>query len=138
MRQLVASHRPPRPVTDAAAYVTKDSGQRAEFASGMVRDLEEGKARFDLLMPEGVPYDAQLLTRFAALLGRGAAKYTARNWEQASGAEELDRFRSSAFRHFVQWFTGDSPEEDHAAAVMFNLLGAETVRYKMQASEGSP
>jgi hypothetical protein len=111
-------------------FVTKDSGERAEFDSGMVRDTNDGKARFDLLLPAGVPYEAQLLTRFADLMGRGAVKYDARNWEQASGQAELDRFRESALRHLMQWAAG-ATDEDHAAAVMFNLLGYETTAWRM-------
>nr|WP_238362231.1 dATP/dGTP diphosphohydrolase domain-containing protein [Actinopolymorpha pittospori] len=96
----------------------------------MVRDTEEGKPRFDLLLPLGVPYSAQLLTRIAEHMARGAVKYTDRNWEKAQGPEELARYKSSAHRHLMQWLAEDR-EEDHAAAVFFNLLAAETVRYKM-------
>jgi len=113
-------------------FVTKDSGARAEFASGMVRDTEEGKARFDLLFAEEVPYGEQMLTRFAEHMTRGAEKYTARNWEKAEGEEELARYRSSALRHVIQWLM-DERDEDHAAAVMFNLMAGETVRWKMRA-----
>jgi hypothetical protein len=112
-------------------FTTKDSGRREKFDSGMQRDTEEGKARFDLLVPKDVPYRAQLLTRFAELMERGARKYDARNWELATGQEELDRAKSSAFRHFMQWLCGET-DEDHAAAVAFNLLVAETIKYKMQ------
>jgi hypothetical protein len=118
-------------------FETKDSGQRAEYASGMVRDTEAGKARFDLLFPLDVPYSAQMLTRFAELMARGAEKYDARNWEKAKGAEELARYRSSALRHLVQWLAGET-DEDHAAAVMFNLLAGETVKYKMSNPEPGP
>jgi len=111
-------------------YVTKDSGARAKFDSGMVRDTNDGKARFDLLFPLDVPYDAQFLTRVAELLARGAVKYDARNWEQATGGAELARFKESALRHMVQWASGDT-EEDHAAAVVFNLMGHETLKWKM-------
>ena len=111
-------------------FVTKDSGERAEFDSGMRRDTDAGKARFDLLVPEGLPYSEQLLTRFAALMGRGAEKYTARNWELANSEEEYARFKASAFRHFMQWYTGER-DEDHAAAVLFNLTAAETLRWKL-------
>lgn len=107
-----------------------DSGKRAQFASGMVRDTNEGKARFDLLMPLGVPFGDQFFTRVANHLAAGAVKYDARNWEQAAGDEEIARFKESAFRHFVQWISGDRTE-DHAAAVVFNLLAAETTLYKM-------
>lgn len=115
-------------------FETKDSGERAQFDSGMQRDTESGKARFDLTQPLGVPYDEQLLTRFAKLMGRGADKYTERNWEQATGDAELARFKSSAFRHFMQWYAGER-DEDHAAAVMFNLMGFEATSYKMGLAE---
>src|SRR6476646_7724738 len=107
------------------AWITKDSGERAKFESGMVRDTEEGKARFDLLVPLDVPYQEQMLTRFADLLARGAVKYNARNWEQANSQAELDRYKSSALRHFMQWVTGET-DEDHATAVMFNVMCYET------------
>lgn len=113
------------------SWTTKDSGERAEYDSGMVRDTEEGKARFDLLVPLGVPYQKQMITRFADLLARGAEKYSARNWEKANSQEELDRYKSSAFRHFMQWITGET-DEDHAAAVAFNLMCYETIKWKME------
>lgn len=112
-------------------FITKDSGERAEFESGMRRDTEAGKPRFDLMLPEGVPYEEQMLTRYAALLGRGAEKYDERNWEKANSKAELDRMKSSAFRHFIQWLTGER-DEDHAAAVIFNIVAAETTALKVQ------
>lgn len=114
-------------------FVTKDSGARQQFDSGMQRDTQEGKARFDLLFPLNVPYDAQFLTRVAELLARGAEKYDSRNWEQAEGDEEMERFKASAFRHLMQWVAGDE-DEDHAAAVVFNLLGYETTKWKQENS----
>lgn len=115
-------------------YVTKDSGERVAFESGMIRDTERGKPRFDLLLPLGIPYREQLLTRFADLMARGAEKYQARNWEQADSEDELARAKSSAFRHFVQWMAGES-DEDHAAAVMFGLMAAEAIEWKMTKRE---
>lgn len=112
------------------SFITKDSGKREHFSSGMQRDTQDGKARWDLLFPLDVPYDAQFLTRVAELLARGAEKYDARNWEQAAGDEELERFKASAFRHLMQWVAGDT-DEDHAAAVVFNLLGYETTKWKL-------
>jgi phytoene dehydrogenase-like protein len=113
------------------AFETKDSGARAEYASGMVRDTDKGKARFDLLLPEGVPYKEQMLTRFAELMARGAEKYTRRNWEKAAGKEEMDRFKGSALRHMMQWFNGET-DEDHAAAVFFNIMAYEATKYKIK------
>lgn len=111
-------------------YTTKDSGKHEEFDSGMRRDTQEGKARYDLLFPKDVPYSAQFLTRVGELLARGAEKYSERNWEQAEGMVEMERFKASAMRHLAQWMAGED-DEDHAAAVVFNLLGAETLKWKM-------
>jgi hypothetical protein len=105
-------------------YVTKDSGERETYATGMQRDSAENKLRPDLL-------PGPMLIRWAELMGRGAEKYGARNWELAETEKELHRFRESAFRHFVQWFYGLNPEEDHAAAVFFNIAGAEHVKERL-------
>lgn len=112
-------------------FITKDSGVREEYKTGMVRDTQEGKARFSLLRPVGVPYDSQFLTRCAELMTRGAEKYGLRNWEKAHTPEELERFLDSAERHMQQWLAGET-DEDHAAAVFFNMMAAETVRWKMK------
>lgn len=112
-------------------FETKDSGAREERPSGYVRDTQKGKPRFDLLLADGVPYRHQFLTRFAELLARGAEKYGDRNWEKANDEESLDRFQSSAFRHLMQWMNGET-DEDHAAAVAFNLYAFESTLYKME------
>lgn len=109
----------------------KDSGKRLHFDSGMVRDVDDTKPAFDLIVPENIPYDKLMLTRWAELLRKGAIKYARRNWEKANSQEELDRAKASAFRHFMQWFSGES-DEDHAAAVFFNINEVETIKYKMK------
>lgn len=105
-------------------FTTKDSGKRVEFASGMKRDVQDGKTLYHLV------FDGPMLARWAQLLTRGANKYDAGNWLKAGGQAELDRFRASASRHFFQWMQGDR-DEDHAAAVIFNLNGAEYVEGKL-------
>lgn len=115
-------------------FTTKDSGARVEYPSGMRRDTDKGKPRFDLLIPEGVPYEDQVLTRYAALMARGAEKYSARNWEQANSREEYERMKASALRHMMQWYCGET-DEDHAAAVLFNVAAAETTLYKMRMTD---
>jgi tRNA(Leu) C34 or U34 (ribose-2'-O)-methylase TrmL len=115
----------------ADRFVVKDSGQRLPYESGMVRDTQDGKARFDLIRPKGVPYDAQFMTRVAMHMTNGAKKYGFRNWEKADSTEELERFEGSAERHLQQYLSGDR-EEDHAAAVVFNLIAAETTRWKLE------
>jgi hypothetical protein len=115
----------------AKEFVTKDSGQRQDYASGMRRDLQKGKPRFDLILPAGVPYNETMLYRWAMLLSRGAEKYSERNWEKANSQEELDRFKASAMRHMVQWFSGES-DEDHASAILFNVNCYETIKEKIE------
>jgi len=102
-------------------FVVKDSGARQQFSTGMKRDTTEGKARFDLV------FDGPLLQRLAEHLTKGAVKYEPRNWMKAATDEEYDRFRQSACRHFIQYMRGDT-DEDHFAAVVFNLNGMEYVR----------
>lgn len=108
-------------------FITRDSGDRAEFSTGMVRDLNTGKPRFDLITPLDQPYDRQMLTRWAMLMARGAGKYGDRNWEKAGTQEEFLRAKESAFRHFMQWYLGANDGEDHAAAVFFNITEAEYI-----------
>lgn len=90
----------------------------------MVRDTTDSKTDFSLVL------DGPMFKRWAEQLRKGADKYNKRNWMKATGDAELDRFRESALRHFLQWFWGDS-DEDHAAAVFFNINGAEYVKERM-------
>jgi hypothetical protein len=155
-------------------FETKDSGKREEFGSGMVRDTQEGKLRFDLAfdgpladvvfgllsvadgdlilafnqwyqtdsIEDGAAVIARisareggllaLFERYAGLMTRGAQKYSARNWMKAAGQAELERFKASAARHFMQYLRGDR-DEDHAAAVYFNINGAHYVLSKLEA-----
>ena len=101
-------------------YTIKDSGAREEYASGMVRDTAEGKINYALVA------DGPMLERWAEHLTKGAKKYAVRNWMKATGSAERERFRESAFRHFMEWYYGEQ-DEDHAAAVFFNINGAEYV-----------
>lgn len=113
------------------SFTTKDSGKREEYASGMRRDTQDGKPRFALMYPVDMPYDLQPIKRLADLLTRGADKYGVRNWEKACSQEELDRFEESAHRHFAQWLCGEE-DEDHMAAVMFNLIACEYTKFKIE------
>ena len=57
------------------------------------------------MVPLGVPYKEQPLTRIAEHMARGSVKYTARNREKSCTQEELDRFKESAFRHLMARFS---------------------------------
>lgn len=105
-------------------YTVKDSGQRIDYPSGMRRDVNDGKTNFSLLR------DGPMHTRWAEHLTKGAVKYGKRNWQLANSVEEADRFMESAARHFEAWFAGET-DEDHAAAVFFNINAAEYVIAKI-------
>ena len=107
------------------SYNVKDSGERQQFDSGMVRDVTDGNIDYSLI------YDGPMYDRWAEHLTKGAQKYSARNWMKADGASELERAVGSAARHFRQWMRGDR-DEDHAAACYFNINLAEYVRSRLE------
>ncbi len=93
-----------------ADFITKDSGLREAFDTGAKRDTRGGKGRFDLL-------PVCVLRRYAELLERGAIKYGPNNWTKGM---PLSRYMDSAIRHLCQLLEG-ATDEDHAAAVIFNV-----------------
>lgn len=108
----------------------KDSGKRQEFTSGMVRDTQDGKADIWRV------FIGPMLERWAIHVTKGAVKYPdvsagEPNWTLAASSKELQRFRESAARHFFQWMRGDT-DEDHGAAVLFNINGAEFVKCRLE------
>lgn len=105
-------------------YLTLDSGQRVDYPSGMRRDVDTGKPRYDLI-------PRFMLRRLAELYARGAVKYGEDNYTLADSEAEWRRFRASAFRHFMQWMD-DERDEDHGAAVFFNIAAAEMVARKLE------
>lgn len=90
----------------------KDSGDRTQFESGAVRDMHEGKGRFDLL-------PMCVLLRLARHYEQGAIKYSDRNWEKGIPAHS---FADSALRHMVKYMDGQN-DEDHLIAAIWNLCG---------------
>ena len=108
-------------------FETKDSGERVKYDSGFNRDIQTGKPRYDLIW-------APMLKRWAELMARGADKYGENNWKKANTEEERMRFKASAFRHFMAWFS-EEDEEDHAAAVMFNIASDEYMKNKLHSNK---
>lgn len=103
-----------KPELSPGGFETKDSGKRVEFDSGMMRDTDEGKPRYDLIPLEP-------LKRLAELYARGAVKYGDNNWRLANSDKEIQRYKASAWRHFVSWQNGEL-DEDHGIAVVFNVF----------------
>lgn len=120
-------------------FVIKDSGQREQFASGMVRDTQAGKIDY------WRGFIGPMFKRLCVHVTKACTKYPdvrpgVPNWTLASGDAELARFKASAVRHFMQWFDSDE-DEDHAAAIFFNVNGYEFVKDKMiaeAATENTP
>ena len=92
--------------------IIKDSGERTEFNTGAVRDMHEGKGRFDLL-------PMCVLMRLARHYENGCLKYGDRNWEKGIPCHS---FADSAFRHLVKYLDGWT-DEDHLVAAIWNLCG---------------
>lgn len=113
----------------ADEFTIKDSGQRQEFASGMVRDVADDKIEYTSMRL------GPMFKRWAEHLTKGRRKYPdvapgVPNWTLAAGEAEYTRAQESAARHFEAWLAGQR-DEDHAAGVFFNINLAEYVRDKM-------
>ena len=89
----------------------KDSGNRREFESGAVRDIQEGKGRMDLL-------PACAIIRLAKHFENGAKKYEERNWEKGIPTHS---FIDSAIRHLMKYLDG-ATDEDHLCAAAWNCM----------------
>ena len=87
-----------------------DSGNRREFPTGAVRDIEEGKGRFDLL-----PMCA--IRRLAVHCENGAKKYGERNCEKGIPTSSL---MDSAMRHLTKYIEGWK-DEDHLVSAFWNI-----------------
>lgn len=129
----------------------KDSGERREFATGAVRDIQEGKGRCDL-MPLDVVANylsseaIRLIAEFQRTsdiewlyLALGSMEHTdpytvalevAKHFE--AGAKKYGEWNwqkgipvkcyiDSAVRHYLKWIRGDS-DEPHDRAFVWNIL----------------
>jgi len=92
----------------------KDSGKRVEYASGMKRDIQDGKIDYTII-------PIWFLNEFAKLLQAGAKKYGRNNWQLANSQEELERFQASGLRHHFNHLDGQT-DEPHNLMAIFNLV----------------
>lgn len=91
----------------------KDSGQRTEFSTGALRDMHEGKGRYDLL-----PWDA--IWEVSKHCENGAIKYGEHNVDKGIPVHSLF---DSGIRHAVKWWLGWR-DEPHLVAACWNFLWA--------------
>ena len=91
----------------------KDSGERTEFGTGALRDMHEGKGRFDLL-----PWNA--IWEVSKHCEKGANKYGEHNVDKGI---PIHSFVDSAVRHTMKFWLGWD-DEPHLTAACWNLLWA--------------
>lgn len=91
----------------------KDSGNRREFCTGAVRDMQEGKGRMDLL-----PWEA--IIEVSKHCEAGAKKYGEHNVDKGIPTNSLC---DSAARHLAKYLAGYT-DENHLLATTWNLLWA--------------
>lgn len=112
------------PCKDIDEPTIKDSGERTHFETGAQRDMHAGKGDMASL-----PWEA--LLRLSRHYEAGAQKYE--RWNFRKGIP-VSSFIDSACRHLAKYQCG-CDDEDHLAAVAFNVLGAmlmENTRPEMQ------
>lgn len=97
----------------------KDSGNRREFPTGAVRDMQEGKGRMDLL-----PWAAIMAVSQHGELG--ALKYGEHNVDKGIPTHSLC---DSAARHLAKYMDGWD-DEPHLVAAAWNLLWAIQMHLK--------
>lgn len=97
----------------------KDSGNRREFDTGAVRDIQEGKGRMDLL-----PWSA--IMEVSKHCENGARKYGEHNVDKGIPTHSLC---DSAARHLAKYLDGWD-DEPHLLASAWNLLWAIQMELK--------
>ena len=90
-----------------------DSGERRTFATGSVRDIQDGKGRMDLL-----PWAA--IMEISKHCENGAKKYGEHNVDKGI---PIHSFVDSAARHLAKYVDGWN-DEPHLIAAAWNLLWA--------------
>lgn len=101
------------PTNYVKAESIKDSGERTEFSTGAVRDMHEGKGRFDLL-----PWPA--IWEVAKHCENGAKKYGEHNVDRGIPIHSLI---DSMIRHTIKFWLGWD-DEPHLTAACWNALWA--------------
>jgi hypothetical protein len=91
----------------------KDSGQRTHFSTGAVRDMHEGKGRYDLL-----PWAA--INELALHCEQGAKKYGEHNVNKGIPIHSLI---DSGIRHLSKYLQGMT-DEPHLRAALWNIAWA--------------
>ena len=100
-------------INEIEQFFMDDSGDRTEFPTGAVRDIQTGKGRYDLL-----PWAA--IHQVASHCERGALKYGERNVDKGIPVHSLV---DSAIRHLSRYMQAEDGE-NHLTAAAWNVLWA--------------
>lgn len=115
-------------------FTIVDSGDKKTFATGMVRNSNKSKVRYNSIL------HGPMFKRWAAHVWKAKTVYPdvaigVGNWELAETAEELQHAKESLLSHIVDYLeTLDASveaSEDNAAAVFFNINLIENIKRKM-------
>ena len=117
----------PYPITSEDTRKILDSGNRRQFASGAVRDIQEGKGRMDLL-----PWGA--IMEVSKHCENGAKKYGEHNVDKGIPTHSLC---DSAARHLAKYLDGWN-DEPHLLAAAWNLLWALQMELKHKECVDTP
>ena len=117
----------PYPITSEDTRKILDSGNRRQFASGAVRDIQEGKGRMDLL-----PWGA--IIEVSKHCENGAKKYGEHNVDKGIPTHSLC---DSAARHLAKYLDGWT-DEPHLLAAAWNLLWALQMELKHKECVDTP
>jgi hypothetical protein len=102
--------------------------KQIKHPSGAIRSCTESKIDYSSL------FDGPMADRYAKHMTEAAKTKGKKNWMKAHTEEDLERFVEGALRHIRQWYRGDT-DEDHAAAVIFNIFGAEHVKEQLNGKD---
>lgn len=95
-----------------AVHALPDTGARAEYDTGAVREADPNKPALEGISPYA-------LIRLGALLTKANAKYGSyRNWEKGI---PVTRYIGGILRHTLAYMMRDT-SEDHLAAIMWNAM----------------
>lgn len=113
-------------------FVLKHGDEMSHHSDGVVRDTTKGKVKFPLVFPKGVAKKDQLFWRVAMLYTTGGERYGDRNWENSEGEDTLAHHEEALWRHFMSFYFEEDTEEDHAAAIVWNINAVELTRRKIR------
>jgi len=95
--------------------------KHVKFSSGLKKEVPKvAKPRFDLIPVE-------VLERIAKQFAHGAEKYGENNWRLGRG-KEIEIFKQAAHRHLFQWANNVDDGEDHAAALLTDVIMYEWLK----------